>query len=123
MQAVGSAATEYSLADWEASISTDVRRLNAPVVRPHAHKRAAARPGPAQPRVGAPCIPPRGTRGGSRREAAATIADSVLSNALSLPAGAMLVVALFASSVLMVRRAVDAGFKRELELLGDSASN
>jgi hypothetical protein len=56
-------------------------------------------------------------------EAAATIADSVLSNALSLPAGATVVVALFASSVLMVRRAVDAGFKRELELLSDSASN
>jgi hypothetical protein len=55
-------------------------------------------------------------------EAAATIADSVLSNALSLPAGAMLVVALFASSVLMVRRAVDAGFKREVELL-EAGSN
>jgi hypothetical protein len=46
-----------------------------------------------------------------------TVAGSDGSNALILSAGAMVVVALFASSVLIVRRAVDAGFKREVELL------
>ena len=46
-----------------------------------------------------------------------TVAGSDGPNALILSAGAMVVVALFASSVLIVRRAVDAGFKREVELL------
>ncbi len=46
-----------------------------------------------------------------------TVAGSDGPNALILSAGAMVVAALFASSVLIVRRAVDAGFKREVELL------